>query len=383
MAIVACLALVWLIAFSPQIQKYPALRGTLYAANGILVLLFVLLLLYKLSFGQKWDFALNLRVPNLIQACVQSSIYVFMSQFSPGVGNYAPLIFYQIFFAFVFDFLLSLLVYKNYRFGFSILPIVLSINLFIWFRPQYFYLQLAMVALAIYSKHIIVRNIAGRQSHVFNPSGIAMALGAVFILFSGSIRQYVFIDEIIVSYNSSRPYIFLFILFVGSISQWVGRIVLISLGAVVTLFSLSSLCELITGLPAINHWIDPSVMVGVTLLVTDPATSPKKNWGKFLFGCCYGLGILFGYGVLSRFQLPGYYAKILALPFLNLLAPFIDRIKFPFVPSTRAQRFYHPGVQGLLYVAVFLALLPTVHGPRQKSYLGALGGAAWAAKHGR
>ncbi len=346
-----------------------------------MLLIFVGLVGRKLWLKEKWTFHAHLRVPNLIQAFVQSSILIFMSLYSPYVTQYAPLILAQIAFAFGVDFLVSIARYRSYRFGFSVLPIVLSTNLFIWFQPRLIALQFVMVMLGVLSKHYIQHTLNGQRSHVFNPSGIGMFAGALFLLFMGN--EYSWFNYLTGSYNVARPDIFLWILLMGCISQITGGIFLISLGAALTLFTLCNLTEILIGVPMTNQWIDPAVLVGITLLITDPTTTPKTPWGRFLFGCTYGIGILVSYGMLSYFRSPGYFAKILPVPFLNLLAPSFDRIPALFHLRGREQWVEKTWVQAAVYILVLLILLPSANRPRQPSLLGSLGGTRWSVANRR
>ena len=58
------------------------------------------------------------------------------------------LILAQVPFAYLLDMGLSWLRYGNYRFGFGPLPIIGSINLFLWMTDSWFSIQYVMVALA-------------------------------------------------------------------------------------------------------------------------------------------------------------------------------------------------------------------------------------------
>ena len=67
------------------------------------------------------------------------------------------------------------------------------------------------------------------------------------------------------------------------------------------------------------HFIDfnihPAVFLGLHLLVTDPATSPRKNFGKAIFGAAYGAGVFALYGLLDSLGAPTFYDKLLCVPF--------------------------------------------------------------------
>lgn len=368
--LILSLAIAFVVAFT-QLTKTnlgPMLGGT------ALIMLVAFTLLNFTNRRRDWTFCLSLKTPIFVQAGVQISILAFMSFHSEHVGNYAALMVYQTVFAFALDVLLSLFFFKSYRLSGSILPIVFSINLFMWFRPEFFHWQLAVITLGVCSKYLLCRKANGTRSHIFNPSAIAMA-AAICFLIPQSPSQYLYLREIIESYNQSRPGIFWFILLVGLITQGFGRVYLISLGALLTLFFTSQFSILLTGMPLTNQWIDPSVMVGTTLLVTDPATSPKTSRGKFYFGIAYGISIILAYAGLSLLQAPGYFAKIMAVPLLNFLVPYFDRSKHAIAP-----RLF---TQGLLYFLVALILISFAYPKRRASLLGKLGGEKWSEENVR
>jgi hypothetical protein len=69
-----------------------------------------------------------------------------------------------------------------------------------------------------------------------------------------------------------------------------------------------------------------AVFLGLHLLVTDPATSPRSNIGKAIFGSLYGLGVWLSYAVLRQFGLPEFYDKLLVVPILNLGVQLLDHL---------------------------------------------------------
>ena len=50
---------------------------------------------------------------------------------------------------------------NTYTLGFAPFPIVFSINLFLWFKPDWFYFQFAMVALGLAARELIRWNREG------------------------------------------------------------------------------------------------------------------------------------------------------------------------------------------------------------------------------
>jgi hypothetical protein len=72
--------------------------------------------------------------------------------------------------------------------------------------------------------------------------------------------------------------------------------------------------------------IHPAIFLGLHLLVTDPATSPRKNFGKVIFGAGYGAGIFALVPLLEGIGAPVFYDKLLCVPLLNLTVRALDRI---------------------------------------------------------
>ena len=66
----------------------------------------------------------------------------------------APLIAAQLLFAYAFDMLLNWSRRDTYTLGFGPFPIILSTNLFLWFRAEWFYLQFPMIAVGFEAEAI-------------------------------------------------------------------------------------------------------------------------------------------------------------------------------------------------------------------------------------
>jgi hypothetical protein len=61
-------------------------------------------------------------------------------------------------------------------------------------------------------------------------------------------------------------------------------------------------------------------------LFTDPATSPRSELGRIMFGALYGLGVVGLFYALGRSGLPAFYDKLLPVPLLNVAIQGIDRV---------------------------------------------------------
>ena len=62
------------------------------------------------------------------------------------------------------------------------------------------------------------------------------------------------------------------------------------------------------------------------LLVTDPATAPRTEFGRVMFGALYGVSTVLLYWVLGAVGAPTFYDKLLQIPLLNLSVQMLDRV---------------------------------------------------------
>ena len=85
-------------------------------------------------------------------------------------------------FAYAFDMLLTWSRRDTYVLGFAPFPVIFSINLFLWFKPDWFYLQFLMVALGFAAKELIRWDKDGRRTHIFNPSSFPLAVFSLGLL---------------------------------------------------------------------------------------------------------------------------------------------------------------------------------------------------------
>src|SRR5262249_33860305 len=120
-----------------------------------------------------------------LQACAQGSVLLYWGWYWPQVYASAHLILAQVIFAYAFDMLLAWSRRDKYVLGFAPFPIVFSINLFLWFKPEWFYLQFLMVALGLAAKELIRWERDGRRVHIFNPSSFPLAVFSLALLATG------------------------------------------------------------------------------------------------------------------------------------------------------------------------------------------------------
>ncbi len=99
------------------------------------------------------------------------------------------------------------------------------------------------------------------------------------------------------------------------------------MSAAASLYALNAIYTNSTGTYMfIDTNIHPAIFLGLHLLVTDPATSPRKNFGKVVFGAAYGAGIFGLVPVLEGIGAPVFYDKLLCVPVLNLTVRALDRL---------------------------------------------------------
>ena len=106
---------------------------------------------------------------------MHTSIYLYWGWYWREVYHYAPLIVAQIVFVYVLDMLVCWWRRDKWILGFGPFPIVLSTNLFLWFKDDWFFLQFLLVSTGVLCKEFITWKRDGRRTHIFNPSAIALA----------------------------------------------------------------------------------------------------------------------------------------------------------------------------------------------------------------
>ena len=87
-----------------------------------------------------------------VQACVQFSIMLYWGLYWPNVYPELPLIFSEIVYLYALDALLSWSRGRTRRLGFGPLPIVISTNLLLWFKDDWYVFQFLMLTVGALGK---------------------------------------------------------------------------------------------------------------------------------------------------------------------------------------------------------------------------------------
>jgi Flp pilus assembly protein TadD len=316
-----------LVAFGllPAIRQVPALRWSLWGAAVVLLAWNAGLLALARWRGRALIVEVSLRPQHYVQACAHTSILLYWGWYWPEVYHAAPLIAAQLAFAYAFDALLAWSRRDAYALGFGPLPIIFSTNLFLWFKPDWFYLQFVLVALGFAAKALIRWNKDGRRVHVFNPSSFPLSVASLILLLTGTTAMTWGPEIATTQFNP--PHIYLLIFLVALPGQFLFGVASMTLSAVGTFYAFCLAYYLATG----SHYflelpIPIAIFLGMHLLFTDPSTSPRTELGRIVFGMLYGLSVLALFMLLDRLGLPTFYDKLLPVPILNLMIQGIDRL---------------------------------------------------------
>jgi hypothetical protein len=307
-----------------RVGDNPILARTFWAVSGVLIVFLLVLRHNVVSASRALHHEFVPKSVHYVQAVMHSCVYAYWGYYWREVYHYLPLIIAQIIFAYSFDMMLSWSRRDSWILGFGPIPIVLSTNLFLWFRDDWFYLQFLLIAVGFLAKEFVKWRREGRLTHIFNPSSLPLFIFSVVLIATKSTDMTLGID---ISGTLHRPpYIYFEIFCLGLIVQSLFRVTLVTLFSVAALCGMNLLYTQATGdYNFIDSNIPVSVFLGCHLLITDPATSPRRNIGKIVFGFLYGLGVFGMYRFLAAIHAPEFYDKLLCVPALNLAVPLLDR----------------------------------------------------------
>lgn len=278
-----------------------------------------------------------IRRPHWIQAGAQGFVLLYWGWWVTTVYGYSPLILAQILVAFAVDALLNLHRRGHWTAGVGPLPVVFSISLFLWFELPWFYWQFGMVALVFFGKEFIRRDWNGRSTHVFNPSALALAVAAVALIVADATE----VTQGVAIANSQNipPFIYVAIFVAALPGQALFGVATMTMTAVLSMWLFGVVYLEATGAFFFyDAYIPIAVFLGMHLLFTDPATSPKSEAGRVLWGILYAVGVIGSAWLLDVVDRPTFYDKLLPVPILNLLAPWLDRIALGATERVRALR---------------------------------------------
>src|SRR5438874_1755725 len=341
--------------FEP-VRQNPRLLWSFVVTGAVLFAWNGGLLLSALRNHRLLHLEIALRPQHYVQACAHTSIFLYWGWYWRPVYELAYLIVAQLFFAYAFDILLSWSRRDIYTLGFGPFPIILSTNLFLWFRQDWFYLQFLMIAVGFAAKELIRWNKDGRQTHIFNPSAFTLTIFSLALILTGA-SDITWGQDIAIS-QFYPPHMYLFLFLVALPGQFLFGVTTMTMSAVLTtyLFGLAYYAAAGTYV-FFDSYVPIAVFLGMHLLFTDPSTAPRTELGRVVFGMLYGLSTIALYALLRAAGVPAFYDKLLQVPLLNLSIQWIDRA----ARSGRLRRFdpasigRSPSVRrrNLAYIAVW------------------------------
>jgi hypothetical protein len=270
------------------------------------------------------SFTVALRKQHYLQACAQGAVLFYWGLYWSPVADAAPLIAAQLLFAYAFDMLLVWSRRDTYTLGFGPFPVVFSTNLFLWFKPEWFFLQFAMLALGFAAKEIIRWTREGRSVHIFNPSSFPLAVFSIGLILTGT-SDVTRGQDIAVS-QFYPPQMYLWIFLAGLTGQFFFGVASMTLSAVLTTYLLGLAYFAVTGTYFFyDAYVPIAVFLGMHLLFTDPSTAPRTELGRLIFGMLYGASSMLLYAALGWLGVPAFYDKLLQVPILNLSVRLLDR----------------------------------------------------------
>jgi hypothetical protein len=319
-----CFAAALLILSQLSLLRERPVASASVAGAALVLLAWSGLLFGVLRRGQTVSLEIAPRRQHYLQACQQGAVILYWGYYWREVYHAAPLIVAQLLFAYGFDSLLSWTHRRTFVLGFGPFPVIFSITLFLWFKDDWFYLQFAMVALGFAAKEFLRWTRDGLNTHIFNPSSFPLAVAsALLLLTSGSGTTWGF--EVATT-QFYPPQMYLAIFLFALPGQYLFGVTTMTMSAVVTTFVFSAIYFAATGIYFFSDSHVPiAVFLGMHLLFTDPATSPRTDLGRIAYGVLYGLTTVLAYDWLLRAGMPGFYDKLLPVPLLNVSAGLIDR----------------------------------------------------------
>ena len=308
-----------------SLRTLPDLFWATAAAGGVLVLWSLAVYVAVRRSGRALTLEHGTYKHHWVQASAQAAVLAYWGWHTDFGAAFVPLVIAQLVFAYGVDALLTWSRRDTYRLGFGPFPIVLSINLFLWFRPEWFYWQYAMILIGYAAKELIRWERDGRSAHIFNPSSFPLGLFAVVLLLTGT--SDITFGSLIAATQHDPPYMYLLIFLVALPGQLLFGVARMTLPSVVALYAISVLYFKTTGTYLFyDTHIPVPVFLGMHLLFTDPSTSPRTELGRLIFGVMYGCLTATFYTLLASVGAPTFYDKLLPVPIMNLTVRRIDRL---------------------------------------------------------
>ncbi len=273
----------------PEREPFPT---PIAFAAGIATLGALLLFLVRRPSFVSWD----LRPSHLLPSLIQAFLLLYWSVYWPGVHAHLSSLLLQVLLAYAVDAVGTLLWFRHWKIGAGPLPIALSVNLFTWCSPLP---AILLIVLGVSSRLLFRRG--GR--HIFNPSALALSVVGLLAYVIPVLRCEGIVVQFLLPPNMAE-----LLLIAALIPQLRFRIALVSVGAYM---GLSAAHLFFYDTPSVVY---PATLLALTLLATDPATTPVTPQGKLLFGIFVGFGMGLSATLLNMTVIDDGLGKIIPIP---------------------------------------------------------------------
>ena len=345
--------------FLDAVRQNPTFQWSFLGPGALLLAWNVALFELAKRKGRMLTLEIALRKQHFVQAIAQTVFLLYWGWYWRQVYHSAFLIAAQLVFAYAFDMLLCWSRRDAYRFGFGPVPVIFSINLFLWFADDWFYFQFLLVALGFAAKELIRWNKEGRRVHIFNPSSFPLAVFSLGLILTGT-SDLTWGQDIAIS-QFYPPHVYLALFLVGLPGQYLFGVTSMTMAAVAGTYAFGLLYFAATGIYFFyDSYIPIAVFLGMHLLFTDPSTAPRTELGRIMFGVLYGLSTVALYALLGRAGVPTFYDKLLQVPVLNLSIQLLDRMArsrwLRALDPAALGRSLFPRQRNLAYIALWAVL---------------------------
>lgn len=337
---ISCALAGWMCAFLalPGMRATGGLVGGFVGAAIVLVVWGVALAAAAHRTGRSLTLEVVARKHHWMQAGAQLTLLAYWGWHVRPVYAYLPFIVAQLVFAFGVDALLNWSRRGSWQLGFGPIPIILSINFFLWFKPEWYYWQFVIVLLGYLGKEFIRWTRDGRRRHIFNPSSFPLAVFSLVLIVTGSTGLTFGLEIAQTLFNPPHMYVAIFL--VALPAQALFGVTTMTISSVLTAYAWGLAYYAVTGTYYFRDaYIPIAVFLGMHLLFTDPSTSPRTESGRVAFGVLYALATIALAAILEAVGAPTFYDKLIPIPLLNLTVRRIDRVADAIVPTVPGGRW--------------------------------------------
>ncbi len=343
----------------PSIRASRNLLASVAGAAVVLLGWAVLLLLSNRGAGRRQDLVKESTPADVVHSLTLAAFFVYWAYASGPVRTVAAPIVAQVVFAYVFDMLLVWSRRESYTLGWGLLPVVGTINLFLWFHADGFVFQLGMVAVAVLAREFLRWERNGERVPVINPVALALVVASVAIIAMAKPGLTTGEDQAALLFVPQWIYPAIVALTLPWL--YLRRLVVLPLTAVLALYLFNLVHLRLTGTYFfVDSTVPVTVFLATQLLLTAAETLPTSELGRMAAGVLYAGAVVGLHALLRRFGVPTFHAVWLPVPVLNLASRALDWIArvrvFRFVsPEYLAERL-GPGLRNTVYLVLWVVV---------------------------